>query len=96
MDIEHAVNHAVVKAGWLRNFFDFYYTSFHFVVPLSVLGSTFRPGWHSVQWLAVGLAGTTLIMAMAVAQISVRPDDVPLMSRVLKPPTTRSYRPTSM
>ncbi len=38
LDIEHAVNHAVVKIGWLRQFFDFYYTSFHFVVPLTVLG----------------------------------------------------------
>ncbi|MET9731693.1 bifunctional glycosyltransferase 87/phosphatase PAP2 family protein [Streptomyces sp. NPDC006458] len=38
LDIERAVNHAVVKAGWLREFFDFYYTSFHFVVPLTVLG----------------------------------------------------------
>ncbi|CAM5448210.1 bifunctional glycosyltransferase 87/phosphatase PAP2 family protein [Streptomyces violaceorubidus] len=38
IDIEHAINHAVVKVGWLRDFFDFYYTSFHFVVPLAVLG----------------------------------------------------------
>lgn len=38
MDIEHWVNHAVVNVDWLRAFFDFYYTSFHFVVPLSVLG----------------------------------------------------------
>ncbi|MCZ9341549.1 phosphatase PAP2 family protein, partial [Streptomyces sp. TRM76130] len=38
IDIEHAVNHAVVGIGWLRGFFDFYYTSFHFVVPLTVLG----------------------------------------------------------
>ena len=32
IDIEHWVNHAVVKIAWLRDFFDFYYTSFHFVV----------------------------------------------------------------
>ncbi|MEU1166883.1 bifunctional glycosyltransferase 87/phosphatase PAP2 family protein, partial [Streptomyces sp. NPDC005921] len=37
LDIEHWANHAVFGVGWLRSFFDFYYESFHFVVPLSVL-----------------------------------------------------------
>ncbi|MGW2960059.1 bifunctional glycosyltransferase 87/phosphatase PAP2 family protein [Streptomyces sp. NPDC001220] len=37
VDIEHWANHAVHGIGWLRDFFDFYYESFHFVVPLTVL-----------------------------------------------------------
>ncbi|MER7834399.1 bifunctional glycosyltransferase 87/phosphatase PAP2 family protein [Streptomyces sp. NPDC096040] len=37
LDIEHWANHAVYGIGWLRDFFDFYYESFHFVVPLTVL-----------------------------------------------------------
>lgn len=38
IDIEHWVNHSVVKVGWLRDFFDYYYSTFHFIVPLAILG----------------------------------------------------------
>ncbi|MEU9451674.1 bifunctional glycosyltransferase 87/phosphatase PAP2 family protein [Streptomyces sp. NPDC048277] len=37
LDIEHWANHTVYGVGWLREFFGFYYESFHFVVPLTVL-----------------------------------------------------------
>ncbi|MEU0965135.1 bifunctional glycosyltransferase 87/phosphatase PAP2 family protein [Streptomyces sp. NPDC005917] len=37
LDIEHWVNRTVYGTGLLRDFFDFYYESFHFVVPLTVL-----------------------------------------------------------
>ncbi|WP_406156841.1 bifunctional glycosyltransferase 87/phosphatase PAP2 family protein [Streptomyces canus] len=61
IDIEHWANHAVVKVDWLRNFFDFYYESFHFVVPLSVLALLYwrRPGDY--RWARASLGFTTLL-----------------------------------
>ncbi|GGQ62103.1 bifunctional glycosyltransferase 87/phosphatase PAP2 family protein [Streptomyces pilosus] len=61
MDIEHAVNHAVVKIGWLRNFFDFYYTSFHFVVPLTVLGLLYWRRPVDYRWARSALGFATLL-----------------------------------
>ncbi|MBD9731882.1 phosphatase PAP2 family protein [Streptomyces sp. H28] len=61
LDIEHAVNHAVVKIGWLRNFFDFYYTSFHFVVPLTVLGLLYWRRPVDYRWARSALGFTTLL-----------------------------------
>lgn len=61
IDIEHWANHAVVKVDWLRNFFDFYYESFHFVVPLSVLALLYwrRPGDY--RWARASLGFATLL-----------------------------------
>jgi hypothetical protein len=61
IDVEHWANHAVVKVDWLRNFFDFYYESFHFVVPLSVLAVLYwrRPGDY--RWARASLGFTTLL-----------------------------------
>ncbi|MFJ9668438.1 bifunctional glycosyltransferase 87/phosphatase PAP2 family protein [Streptomyces sp. NPDC101219] len=61
LDIEHAVNHAVVKIDWLRNFFDFYYTSFHFVVPLTVLGLLYWRRPVDYRWARSALGFTTLL-----------------------------------
>jgi hypothetical protein len=61
MDIEHAINHAVVKIDWLRNFFDFYYTSFHFVVPLAVLGVLYWRRPVDYRWARSALGFTTLL-----------------------------------
>ncbi|CAL9577706.1 phosphatase PAP2 family protein [Streptomyces sp. Tu 3180] len=61
LDIEHAVNHAVVKIGWLRNFFDFYYTSFHFAVPLTVLGLLYWRRPVDYRWARASLGFTTLL-----------------------------------
>ncbi|GGW74949.1 bifunctional glycosyltransferase 87/phosphatase PAP2 family protein [Streptomyces griseoloalbus] len=61
LDIEHAVNHAVVKIGWLRNFFDFYYTSFHFIVPLTVLGLLYWRRPVDYRWARAGLGFATLL-----------------------------------
>ncbi|MEV5430974.1 phosphatase PAP2 family protein [Streptomyces sp. NPDC052701] len=61
LDIEHAVNHAVVKVGWLRHFFDFYYTSFHFVVPLAVLGVLYWRRPVDYRWARAALGFTTLL-----------------------------------
>ncbi|GGT11411.1 MULTISPECIES: phosphatase PAP2 family protein [Streptomyces] len=64
IDIEHAVNQAVVATPWLEGFFNFYYTSFHFVVPLSILGVLYwrRPGDYRWARASLGLA-TVLALA---------------------------------
>ncbi|MFE5808539.1 bifunctional glycosyltransferase 87/phosphatase PAP2 family protein [Streptomyces sp. NPDC056491] len=58
LDIEHAVNHAVVSTPWLEAFFNFYYTSFHFVVPLTILAVLYwrRPGDYRWARASLGLA----------------------------------------
>ncbi|WP_395571612.1 bifunctional glycosyltransferase 87/phosphatase PAP2 family protein [Streptomyces sp. BK79] len=61
LDIEHGINHAVVKIGWLRDFFDFYYTSFHFVVPLAVLGVLYWRRPVDYRWARASLGFTTLL-----------------------------------
>ena len=38
IDVEHWANHTVVQIRWLRAFFDAYYESLHFAVPVVVLG----------------------------------------------------------
>ncbi len=61
LDIEHAVNHAVVKIDWLRHFFDFYYTSFHFIVPLTVLGLLYWRRPVDYRWARSSLGFATLL-----------------------------------
>ncbi|MEV0171197.1 bifunctional glycosyltransferase 87/phosphatase PAP2 family protein [Streptomyces sp. NPDC050803] len=61
LDIEHALNHAVVKVDFLRNFFDFYYTSFHFVVPLTVLGLLYWRRPVDYRWARSALGFATLL-----------------------------------
>ncbi|MER6123772.1 bifunctional glycosyltransferase 87/phosphatase PAP2 family protein [Streptomyces sp. NPDC001795] len=61
IDIEHWANHAVVRAGWLRHFFDFYYESFHFVVPLAVLGVLYWRRPVDYRWARSALGFTTFL-----------------------------------
>jgi hypothetical protein len=61
IDIEHAVNHAVFKIDWLREFFDFYYTSFHFAVPLTVLGILYWRRPVDYRWARSTIGLTTLL-----------------------------------
>jgi hypothetical protein len=61
IDIEHWANHAVVKVDWIRDFFDFYYESFHFVVPLSVLGILYWRRPVDYRWARAALGFTTLL-----------------------------------
>ncbi|KUL46426.1 bifunctional glycosyltransferase 87/phosphatase PAP2 family protein [Streptomyces regalis] len=58
IDIEYWANHAVVKVDRLRNFFDFYYESFHFGVPLAILGVLYwrRPVDYRWARTAIGFA----------------------------------------
>ncbi|MET7456324.1 bifunctional glycosyltransferase 87/phosphatase PAP2 family protein [Streptomyces sp. NPDC005574] len=61
IDIEHWANHAVVKVGWLRDFFDFYYESFHFVVPLSVFAVLYWRRPVDYRWARSALGFATLL-----------------------------------
>ncbi|MEV7886364.1 bifunctional glycosyltransferase 87/phosphatase PAP2 family protein [Streptomyces sp. NPDC002817] len=61
LDIEHWANHAVVEVAWLRDFFDFYYTSFHFVVPLSVLAVLYWRRPVDYRWARASLGFATLL-----------------------------------
>ena len=61
LDIERWVNRTVVGIDRLRDFLDQYYTSFHFVVPLAVLGVLYwrRPGDY--RWARSALGFATLL-----------------------------------
>ncbi|MGI5454409.1 bifunctional glycosyltransferase 87/phosphatase PAP2 family protein [Streptomyces sp. CA-249302] len=61
IDIEHWVNHAVVKVDWLRGFFDFYYESFHFVVPLTVMAVLYWRRPVDYRWARSALGFATLL-----------------------------------
>jgi hypothetical protein len=61
IDIEHWANHAVVRIGWLRDFFDFYYESFHFVVPLTVLGILYWRRPVDYRWARASLGFATFL-----------------------------------
>ncbi|MES5821446.1 bifunctional glycosyltransferase 87/phosphatase PAP2 family protein [Streptomyces sp. RG80] len=61
IDIERWANHAIVKAGALRDFFDFYYTSFHFAVPLSVLAVLYWRRPVDYRWARASLGFTTIL-----------------------------------
>ncbi|MFJ6082317.1 bifunctional glycosyltransferase 87/phosphatase PAP2 family protein [Streptomyces sp. NPDC092369] len=61
IDIEHWANHAVVKVDFLRNFFDFYYESFHFVVPLSVMAVLYVRRPVDYRWARTSLGFATLL-----------------------------------
>jgi hypothetical protein len=58
IDIEKWANHAVVKVDWLRSFFDFYYESFHFGIPLAILAVLYwrRPAHYRWARSAIGFA----------------------------------------
>ncbi|MDG9721118.1 bifunctional glycosyltransferase 87/phosphatase PAP2 family protein [Streptomyces sp. DH24] len=61
IDIEHWANHAVSRVDWLRDFFDFYYTSFHFLVPLAVLGVLYVRRPVDYRWARSTLGVATLL-----------------------------------
>jgi hypothetical protein len=60
IDIEHWANHAVVRVSWLRSFFDFYYESFHFMVPLTVLGALYVRRPVEFRWARSALGFATV------------------------------------
>lgn len=58
VDFEHRVNHAVAQVDWLRGFLDYYYLSFHFGVPLTILAVLYvrRPVDYRWARSVLGLA----------------------------------------
>ncbi|MFE2596411.1 bifunctional glycosyltransferase 87/phosphatase PAP2 family protein [Streptomyces sp. NPDC059396] len=61
IDIEHTLNHAAVKAEWVGSFFNFYYTSFHFVVPLTILGVLYVRRPADYRWARSSLGFATVL-----------------------------------
>ncbi|MFC9846323.1 bifunctional glycosyltransferase 87/phosphatase PAP2 family protein [Streptomyces sp. NPDC060223] len=61
IDVEHTINHAVAGIPWLVNFFNFYYTSFHFVVPLAILGVLYARRPADYRWARATLGLGTLL-----------------------------------
>nr|WSY55288.1 phosphatase PAP2 family protein [Streptomyces sp. NBC_00886] len=61
IDIEHAVNHWVVKVEFLKDFFNFYYESFHFVVPLTVMAGLYWRRPVDYRWARSALGFATLL-----------------------------------
>ncbi|WDO08619.1 phosphatase PAP2 family protein [Streptomyces murinus] len=61
IDIEHWLNHTVAGIGWLRDFFDFYYESFHFVLPLTVLAVLYWRRPVDYRWARTSLGFATFL-----------------------------------
>ncbi|MFD3440006.1 bifunctional glycosyltransferase 87/phosphatase PAP2 family protein [Streptomyces sp. NPDC058685] len=61
IDIELWANKAVANAEWAESFFNFYYTSFHFVVPLSILGILYVRRPVDYRWARSSLAFATVL-----------------------------------
>ncbi|WP_406386516.1 bifunctional glycosyltransferase 87/phosphatase PAP2 family protein [Streptomyces sp. NBC_01618] len=61
IDIEHWFNHAVVEVGWLKDFFSYYYTTFHFIVPLAILGVLYVRRPVDYRWVRSSIGFATLL-----------------------------------
>lgn len=61
IDIELWANKAVASAEWAESFFNFYYTSFHFVVPLSILAILYVRRPVDYRWARSSLAFATVL-----------------------------------
>ncbi|MFD7750160.1 bifunctional glycosyltransferase 87/phosphatase PAP2 family protein [Streptomyces sp. NPDC059698] len=61
IDIEHWVNHTVVTIDWLREFFDYYYLTFHFIVPLTILGVLYARRPADYRWVRSSIGFATLL-----------------------------------
>nr|WP_199563852.1 MULTISPECIES: bifunctional glycosyltransferase 87/phosphatase PAP2 family protein [unclassified Streptomyces] len=61
IDIEHALNHAVARTGELRAFFDYYYATFHFLVPLAILAVLYVRRPADYRWARTALGFATLL-----------------------------------
>ncbi|MBT2380088.1 phosphatase PAP2 family protein [Streptomyces sp. ISL-111] len=61
IDIELWVNHTVVRITWLREFFDYYYLTFHFIVPLTILGVLYARRPADYRWVRSSIGFATLL-----------------------------------
>ncbi|MFF1835015.1 bifunctional glycosyltransferase 87/phosphatase PAP2 family protein [Streptomyces sp. NPDC058231] len=59
--IERRVNHTVADIGWLKGFFDYYYSTFHFIVPLTILGVLYVRRPADYRWARSTLGFATLV-----------------------------------
>nr|WP_246430759.1 bifunctional glycosyltransferase 87/phosphatase PAP2 family protein [Streptomyces rectiverticillatus] len=61
IDVEHGFNHFVAGVGWLTDGMNYYYGTFHFLVPVSLLAYLYvrRPGTY--RWARTALSLATLI-----------------------------------
>jgi hypothetical protein len=61
VDIEHWANHTVVRVPWLDHFLGFYYESFHFVLPLTILAVLYARRPADYRWARTSLGFATLL-----------------------------------
>ncbi|MFD4633807.1 bifunctional glycosyltransferase 87/phosphatase PAP2 family protein [Streptomyces sp. NPDC058284] len=61
IDLERWFNHLTARTGWMEDFFNFYYTSFHFVVPLTVLGVLYVRRPADYRWARSALGFATVL-----------------------------------
>ncbi|WP_316743012.1 bifunctional glycosyltransferase 87/phosphatase PAP2 family protein [Streptomyces sp. MK7] len=61
LDIEHRVNHTVVGLPGLSHFLSFYYETFHFVVPLTILAVLYARRPADYRWARAALGFATLL-----------------------------------
>ncbi|MCF3964765.1 phosphatase PAP2 family protein [Streptomyces fuscigenes] len=59
--IEHWANHALVHVGWLRDFLDFYYETFHFAFPLGILAVLYWRSPADYRWARASLSFATVL-----------------------------------
>ncbi|MEU5052478.1 bifunctional glycosyltransferase 87/phosphatase PAP2 family protein [Streptomyces sp. NPDC021096] len=61
MDVEYGFNHFVAGVGWLKDGMNYYYGTFHFLVPLSVLGYLYLRRPATYRWARTALGFATLM-----------------------------------
>ncbi|MGW1814499.1 bifunctional glycosyltransferase 87/phosphatase PAP2 family protein [Streptomyces sp. NPDC002125] len=61
IDIEHWANHTVVGIPWLRDFFDYYYSTFHFIIPLAILGVLYVRRPPDYRWARTSIGFATVL-----------------------------------
>uniref|UniRef100_UPI003F68261D bifunctional glycosyltransferase 87/phosphatase PAP2 family protein n=1 Tax=Streptomyces polyasparticus TaxID=2767826 RepID=UPI003F68261D len=61
LDIEYWLNHLVARTPWLEAAMNFYYTSFHFTVPLVILAVLYRRRPADYRWARSALGLTTVL-----------------------------------
>ncbi|MFI6468890.1 bifunctional glycosyltransferase 87/phosphatase PAP2 family protein [Streptomyces sp. NPDC050516] len=61
INIEHWANSGLQHVSWLKSFFDFYYESFHFVIPLAILAVLYVRRPADYRWARAALGFATLL-----------------------------------
>jgi hypothetical protein len=61
IDIEHWANHTVAQAQWAEDFLNFYYESFHFVIPLTILAVLYVRRPADYRWARSSLGFATVL-----------------------------------